>query len=200
MEYLMTYGWAILVIMVAGAAMWHLDIFNMGKSVPPTASGFQIMKPFLATCKIGPKAMYGTDDAFFCQLKNNAGMDIRVTDVMVKINGNNCWSPRVANKPEGGGFISRSILYRTCTANGNCPSINCNSVNDNACLGGTGPLLIKKDAQITVYNYYIPYNNICQATVIGEKYKVDIDLTYEVSIGGVTSTKHEIGTINLYAT
>ena len=30
MEYLMTYGWAILVVMIVGIVMWQLGIFNMG--------------------------------------------------------------------------------------------------------------------------------------------------------------------------
>ncbi len=47
MEYLMTYGWAILVVMIVGVVMWQLGIFNMG-STSLTFSGFSKIKPQLA--------------------------------------------------------------------------------------------------------------------------------------------------------
>ncbi len=47
MEYLMTYGWAILVVMVVGIAMWRLGIFNMGGTTV-TFTGFAKIKPQLA--------------------------------------------------------------------------------------------------------------------------------------------------------
>lgn len=43
----MTYGWAILVVMVVGIAMWQLGIFNMG-SATLTTTGFAKIKPQLA--------------------------------------------------------------------------------------------------------------------------------------------------------
>ena len=47
MEYLMTYGWAILVVMIVGIVMWQLGIFNMGGTTV-TATGFAKIKPQLA--------------------------------------------------------------------------------------------------------------------------------------------------------
>lgn len=47
MEYLMTYGWAILVVMIVGIVMWQLGIFNMG-STSVTSTGFAKIKPQLA--------------------------------------------------------------------------------------------------------------------------------------------------------
>jgi hypothetical protein len=47
MEYLMTYGWAILVVMIVGIVMWQLGIFG-GGSTPMTATGFSKIKPQLA--------------------------------------------------------------------------------------------------------------------------------------------------------
>lgn len=48
MEYLMTYGWAILVVMVVGIVMWQLGIFNLGGVTSTTATGFPRIKPQLA--------------------------------------------------------------------------------------------------------------------------------------------------------
>ncbi|MFC2162400.1 hypothetical protein ACFLRF_01850 [Candidatus Altiarchaeota archaeon] len=47
MEYLMTYGWAILVVMIVGIVMWQLGIFSMGTTTV-TATGFSKIKPQLA--------------------------------------------------------------------------------------------------------------------------------------------------------
>jgi hypothetical protein len=47
MEYLMTYGWAILVVMIVGIVMWQLGIFSMG-TTSLTATGFGKIKPQLA--------------------------------------------------------------------------------------------------------------------------------------------------------
>ncbi len=47
MEYLMTYGWAILVVMIVGVVMWQMGIFNLGGTTV-TAQGFSRVKPQLA--------------------------------------------------------------------------------------------------------------------------------------------------------
>ncbi len=52
MEYLMTYGWAILVVMVVGIAMWQLGIFSMGSS-SVSSTGWAKIKPQLAACGLG---------------------------------------------------------------------------------------------------------------------------------------------------
>ena len=52
MEYLMTYGWAILVVMVVGLVMWQLGIFNIGGTTPARVSGFNYQKPIDATLQI----------------------------------------------------------------------------------------------------------------------------------------------------
>jgi hypothetical protein len=202
MEYMMTYGWAILAIMVVGVALWQLGVFNLGSGMSATYSGFGIMKPLLPTCKIGPKAMYGSIDAFFCQFINNAGSEILITDVNITVNGNTCWVQRIANTPESGsGGPLRAYIYRQCTSNGVCPIHSCyNYPGATACLSGNGPLRILKDAQFTVYNYDMDYNNICQLPVVGDRFTVNVDITYNLDVGGAVSEHHELGTINLMAT
>lgn len=44
MEYLMTYGWAILVVMIVGVTLWGLGIFGGGPGAVNTASGFSKVK------------------------------------------------------------------------------------------------------------------------------------------------------------
>lgn len=40
MEYLMTYGWAILIVIIVAAALFALGVFNPSSWTPPTPSGF----------------------------------------------------------------------------------------------------------------------------------------------------------------
>jgi len=54
MEYLMTYGWAILVVMVVGIAMWQLGLFTFGGATSTTATGFPRLKPQLALISVSP--------------------------------------------------------------------------------------------------------------------------------------------------
>ena len=72
MEYLMTYGWAILVVMIVGIVMWQLGIFNMG-STTTTASGFSKIKPQLAAIALG------ADGVFQGVFTNGAGTRIGIT-------------------------------------------------------------------------------------------------------------------------
>jgi hypothetical protein len=72
MEYLMTYGWAILVVMVVGIVMWQLGIFNIGGTTV-TSTGFAKLKPQLSAT--GSSAG-GTFSAIFT---NGAGTLIDMT-------------------------------------------------------------------------------------------------------------------------
>jgi uncharacterized protein (UPF0333 family) len=74
MEYLMTYGWAILVIMVVGIAMWNLGIFNMGSSTV-SATGFGKIKPQLAATG------YSSEGKFTIVLTNTVGTRIVLSEV-----------------------------------------------------------------------------------------------------------------------
>ena len=51
MEYLMTYGWAILVVMIVGVVLWQLGIFGGGPGAVNTASGFGKVKPMEPSIK-----------------------------------------------------------------------------------------------------------------------------------------------------
>ncbi len=45
MEYLMTYGWAILVVIIVGVVLWQMGIFNPSGGAAPGMSGFTTVKP-----------------------------------------------------------------------------------------------------------------------------------------------------------
>lgn len=55
MEYLATYGWAVLVVVVIGAVIWQSGILSIGKNVAPGKSGFSQIRPMDWVAKItGP--------------------------------------------------------------------------------------------------------------------------------------------------
>jgi len=49
MEYLMTYGWAILVVIIVGVVLWQMGIFS-GGSTSATFTGFGPLKPVEWSC------------------------------------------------------------------------------------------------------------------------------------------------------
>ena len=67
-----------------------------------------------------------------------------------------------------------------------------------------GRYTVPADSQITVFTYSFPGVgevgkcwNDGNGIISGQKYKVDVDITYQVNIGGVYSEKHSTGTIYL---
>ena len=77
MEYLMTYGWAILVVMIVGIVMWQLGIFNLGQTTATTAKGFSRIKPMLTGAECHGTGAVANDCSF--QFTNGAGGSITVT-------------------------------------------------------------------------------------------------------------------------
>ena len=69
MEYLMTYGWAILVVMIVGVVLWQLGIFGGGPGAVNTASGFGKVKP------MEPSIKYTTNQLSF-SIMNGVGQGI----------------------------------------------------------------------------------------------------------------------------
>ena len=76
MEYLMTYGWAILVVMIVGIAMWQLGIFNIGGTTV-TSTGFARIKPQLAAVSLRSN---GNFEGVFT---NGAGARINIDTVNI---------------------------------------------------------------------------------------------------------------------
>jgi len=75
MEYLMTYSWAILVVMLVGIAMWQLGIFNLGSSTSTTYTGFPRLKPQLTLVAVR------TEGNMTSVFTNGGGGPIVITNV-----------------------------------------------------------------------------------------------------------------------
>ena len=73
MEYLMTYGWAILVVMIVGVVLWQLGVFNVGQGNLVT-TGFVKMQP------LTPSIAY-RNQSFRGSFTNALGTTIRLYSV-----------------------------------------------------------------------------------------------------------------------
>ena len=105
MEYLMTYGWAILIVVIVAAALFALGIFS-----PPTGSrcvGF---------ANIGCPAEWqldsGTDDLIVV-LKNGAGQTINITTLNATIGGTTGQNTTAAGYSLGPGASTTIVFDNT---------------------------------------------------------------------------------------
>jgi hypothetical protein len=196
MEYLMTYGWAILVVMVAGVAMWQLGIFNMSGDTAPTSTGFSVFKPLLATCQLRNDIIFIqamsaaiTYNGSTCQFINNAGTTIYVTDVEVKVNNEDCYRHWI-NSTTGGNMLEQ----------------NCQ--NHDRYNSSTYPMPIPSGSQFTILTGNPMWGGAmggvtcpggCSTITPRLPYTVSYDISYNIPIGGVTTSKHETGTVRVIA-
>ncbi|MBN2250495.1 MAG: hypothetical protein JW724_00290 [Candidatus Altiarchaeota archaeon] len=72
MEYLMTYGWAILVVMIVGVVLWQLGVFTVGTEQVVT-TGWAKLKPLSASIA------YKSNGSYETTLTNTVGTSIKVT-------------------------------------------------------------------------------------------------------------------------
>lgn len=76
MEFLMTYGWTLLVVLMAGAALVYFDVLNPGKFLPDNCN----VQGFLCT---DFKISANDGDGAQLFLTNNVGDDLEVTKIDV---------------------------------------------------------------------------------------------------------------------
>ncbi|MBI4175870.1 MAG: hypothetical protein HY518_01590 [Candidatus Aenigmarchaeota archaeon] len=82
MEYLMTYGWAILIIIIVAAALFALGVFNPATFTGKRATGFP-------NVGLPTDWQYAGDD-FNITLKNSLGSPINISDVTAVTSTSNC--------------------------------------------------------------------------------------------------------------
>jgi hypothetical protein len=137
MEYLMTYGWAILVVMVVGVVMWQMGIFNIGGGTATTASGFARLKPLLATAKYS--ASTGPLNVTFT---NGAGGTVDVTSVKMTLNGVDADAGSCAGTP--------SPALPTDVASGNNFYLSCSKSSWSVAKGDPYVINVQIDYTVTV--------------------------------------------------
>ncbi len=82
LEYLVTYGWAILGILIVGLVLWQFGAFSP-PAPQPGCSGFSEIKP------LDWKAD-GSENKFVMTVTNEAGLKLNLTDIMVGITEASC--------------------------------------------------------------------------------------------------------------
>lgn len=78
MEYLMTYGWAILIVIVVGGVLYYYGVFSPGTLVGETKTGF-------GEVEVDQWSVSGS--SLNLVLANRAGEDINITNVYVTTDG-----------------------------------------------------------------------------------------------------------------
>jgi len=110
MEYLMTYGWAILVVMIVGVVLWQLGVFGGAGGGVNRGTGFTTIKPFDRSIFLD-----ATNNNLSATFTNAAGTPVTITSITTT----GCTSPlldgaAVANKNLAGGDTTRF----SCTTSG----------------------------------------------------------------------------------
>jgi hypothetical protein len=108
MEYLMTYGWAILVVMIVGVVLWQLGVFNVGQG-NLVVTGFVKMQP------LTPSVAY-RNATFTGSFTNALGTTIKIDNITVNetISNQQCTpSPTLqGNTVKAGGTFT--VASTTC--------------------------------------------------------------------------------------
>jgi hypothetical protein len=212
MEYMMTYGWAILAVMVVGVAMWHLGVLDMAGSTPATSSGFDALKPLLATCKISsrnPVMDFGGGNAYYgfgCEFVNGAGSMVNLIDANLSINGQMCdYMDVQISEAAPQRYYMNKMCWNTPAPHCSFPpgvwdsrpgGVSCTVDGTMRCayrIPSDGVFLVSFDSRLTG-------GGPCPNIVVGEKYEIQVVLTYLADVGGVVATKMSSGTVHVVGT
>jgi hypothetical protein len=186
MEYIMLYGFGILVIIVLAILMWELGIFNSEMS-SVSSNGFVGLKPLLTTCKLGKDASFGPGNTGFqCTFTNNLGAEAEITDAKINIYGKTCEVMRAANN-DGSIYVGRTCSDESCST----------ETVDNSCGGGSCSLPLGKESAFVVRTYSNGGIGPCNGIKPMEAYEVYVDLGYNTIVGSTKASKRTNGRIKL---
>jgi len=175
MEYLMTYGWAILVVMIVGITMWQLGIFNMGNSLV-TPTGFAKIKPQVSAVS------YSADGLFTAVFTNGAGRPVEFVEVRIRdLNtGQMICCTRTDLHPDCNG-VGATSEYGTATL----------TYDNTAVSTGTVPLGRGNNIRMLIGT-----GNECAITgaLPTDIFNIGMAIVYDIEIGGVATQHTESGT------
>jgi len=158
-----------------------------------------MLKPFPSTCDIKKPTSWGWE-GMRCRFVNVAGQTIKIKDINAKMNGDFCLFPQIDISPVMD--VSKShIVWRfinvphTQPAGPACYNYETSTFCD--LLSGDNTWLdLPADSQFFVY--VMGWHDIgdpCGLIKQGETYDVYVDITYDINIGGIVTTKHSSGHI-----
>ncbi len=209
-EYLSTYGWAVLIVVISGIVLSESGVLKSQASV--SSSGFGGVKPLLTTCEMSKGHIYycvGTlcYAGLQCVFKNTVGEKIRITDVDAYVNGQRCALWGVTNQQMTDNtnniFLRRSCGFLVGTV---CPTptdVICFSWPNNP-THTCSYLEVPKDGEFigVVMSNSDPTNpnymeGPCHDTKQGGIYDIQYSVTYEVALGGIVTNKTSSGRIKI---
>ncbi len=190
MEYVMGYGWSIIVVIVVGIVMWQLGVFEASQNVPTTSTGFVSIKPVLVNCKIHNFGISsGNLNGFGCQFHNLVSEPIDIVGVDIKVNGEYCAFLALGDNVFSG--FGRWTDH-VCTSPSDCGSMMW--VPPNWVVSADGFFTIGTDD-----NNGIPFPNLCDNLEPNDFHQMEVDIAYKVQLGEVETVKHSIGALNMGA-
>ncbi len=92
MEYMSTYGWALIVVTIAGIVFWQMGLFDIESRITPGFSGFSVLVP--SEWRL---ARSGSTCTLSVYLLNGAGETINA----IRVKGGNLCVPDEAGAGEG---------------------------------------------------------------------------------------------------
>jgi hypothetical protein len=197
MEYLMSYSWAILVIMVVGVVMWQLGIFEIGGDAV-TVTGFPSIKPILATCQAGNvPSQWGTSwRGIICQFTNSAAAEIELKNFWITIEDEECYYTY-------GGWIGPpwEYIYKQCDPVGICDiTPQGTAVYPGDPIFGDGIINVGNEGTFQLWASEQGDETICGQLEPGQTVKAEVKIEYEITIGGLMTIKQESGSVQMTST
>ncbi|HIE33698.1 MAG TPA: hypothetical protein EYP86_00980 [Candidatus Altiarchaeales archaeon] len=80
LEFMLTYGWVVLIIILATVVVWQMSLFNLGGEIRPGYSGFWGLIPTAGDFK------FSSGELTF-PITNEIGRSVNITSVSVKFQG-----------------------------------------------------------------------------------------------------------------
>ncbi len=200
MEYMGSYGWAVLVVIVVGIAMYSFGILNWNPVASPTSSGFMELMPFLPTAQIRDHVWNdGAADynGFMVQFVNAGGAAVRITDIIAEVNSGTCDFQEVLIEP------NVVVMPQSIFGPNNCFTVTggvwalCTSVQDS---------MVSKDESfrvLTMTQDGAGGVTPCEHISVSGKYEVELQIGYGLSVGDMgvnTADKYSSGKIILSGT
>lgn len=107
-EYLMTYGWAIVIMGVVVIVLWQMNVFNPA-TTPPGCTGFSQVRP------IDWRAVKSSNNISL-SLRNDADTKMILTRVDVNITGRGCYTGGMSKEMRAGETYTLGVEGNGCVA------------------------------------------------------------------------------------
>lgn len=111
LEYLLTYGWAILIVIIVGASLYSLGVFTPGQWTGKRQTGFSQFR--VEDFKLD------TDEALTIVFKNQVGKSVDLLEIEATFKGETCSFAIPDDLDPSSSTISPTLVYtaaRDCTS------------------------------------------------------------------------------------